>query len=217
MITENLSTLKIHKLSQVQYDRELADGNIDGTALYLTPDEATPLKSWSDVDTLTTSGWYRFSGGISVSGISCNYAYMRVDSYNDKQATQTLYLITGGKRYTLVRHLLSGVWESEWSWDNPPCVSGTIYKTTERRNDKPVYMFYAETDSVDSTQAWSVRAMVGLGITSPWIDSLECNYKSAGNGYWRKANDIYYDETAQTINANFGGAIAKATVTMKFY
>ena len=40
MITENLSTLKIHKLTQEQYDRELAAGNIDENALYLTPDTA---------------------------------------------------------------------------------------------------------------------------------------------------------------------------------
>lgn len=38
MITENLSTLKIHKLTQAQYDRELEAGNIDESALYLTPD-----------------------------------------------------------------------------------------------------------------------------------------------------------------------------------
>lgn len=38
MITENLSTLKIHKLTQEQYDRELAAGRIDESALYLTPD-----------------------------------------------------------------------------------------------------------------------------------------------------------------------------------
>lgn len=38
-ITENLSTLKIHKLTQAQYDRELAAGNIDPSALYLTPDD----------------------------------------------------------------------------------------------------------------------------------------------------------------------------------
>lgn len=39
MITENLSTLKIHKLTQAQYDRELEAGRIDPSALYLTPDE----------------------------------------------------------------------------------------------------------------------------------------------------------------------------------
>lgn len=39
MITrKDLSTLKIHKLSQKQYDRELAEGRIEEDALYLTPD-----------------------------------------------------------------------------------------------------------------------------------------------------------------------------------
>ena len=39
MNTENLSTLKIHKLTQAQYDRELEAGRIDANALYLTPYE----------------------------------------------------------------------------------------------------------------------------------------------------------------------------------
>lgn len=39
MKTENLSTLKIHKLTQAQYDRELAAGNISENEWYLTPDE----------------------------------------------------------------------------------------------------------------------------------------------------------------------------------
>ena len=39
MITENLSTLKIHKLTKEQYNRELSAGRIDENALYLTPDE----------------------------------------------------------------------------------------------------------------------------------------------------------------------------------
>ena len=39
MITENLSTLKIHKLTKEQYERELSTGNVDQNALYLTPYE----------------------------------------------------------------------------------------------------------------------------------------------------------------------------------
>lgn len=38
MKVENLSTLKIHKLSQEQYNRELEAGRIDENAIYLTPD-----------------------------------------------------------------------------------------------------------------------------------------------------------------------------------
>lgn len=39
MITENLSTFKIHKLTQAQYDRELEAGRIDENALYITHEE----------------------------------------------------------------------------------------------------------------------------------------------------------------------------------
>ena len=50
MITENLSTLKIHKLTQEQYDRELAAGRIDETALYLTPDEDSDLSQYATTE-----------------------------------------------------------------------------------------------------------------------------------------------------------------------
>lgn len=50
MITENLSTLKLNKLTQEQYDRELAAGNIDETALYLTPEEEIDLSGYATVE-----------------------------------------------------------------------------------------------------------------------------------------------------------------------
>ena len=52
MITENLSTLKIHKLTQAQYDRELEAGNIDETALYLTPDDDIDLSGYATKEEL---------------------------------------------------------------------------------------------------------------------------------------------------------------------
>lgn len=54
MITENLSTLRIHKLTQAQYERELAAGNIDENALYLTPDEEVDLSGYATTDQLDT-------------------------------------------------------------------------------------------------------------------------------------------------------------------
>ena len=54
MITQNLQTLKIHKLTQEQYDRELAAGNIDPNAIYLTPDEAADLSKYATVEQLNT-------------------------------------------------------------------------------------------------------------------------------------------------------------------
>ena len=53
MITENLSTLKIHKLTQAQYDREFEAGRIDPNAMYLTPDEETDptVPDWAKEET----------------------------------------------------------------------------------------------------------------------------------------------------------------------
>lgn len=49
-ITENLSTLKIHKLTKAQYERELAAGRIDENAIYLTPDEEIDLTPYETKD-----------------------------------------------------------------------------------------------------------------------------------------------------------------------
>ena len=46
MIIENLSTLKIHKLTQEQYDRELSADKLDENALYLTPDKEIDLSPY---------------------------------------------------------------------------------------------------------------------------------------------------------------------------
>lgn len=55
MNTQNLSTLKIHKLTQAQYERELAAGTLDETALYLTPAEEVYSKDEIDAYELITT------------------------------------------------------------------------------------------------------------------------------------------------------------------
>lgn len=53
-ITELLSTFKIHKLTQEQYDEALANGNLDDNALYLTPDDTfNKAKSYTDTAFVT--------------------------------------------------------------------------------------------------------------------------------------------------------------------
>lgn len=65
MITSNLSTLKINKLTQAQYDRELEAGNIDPNALYLTPDEEIDLSPYATIEqldnTLSAALFFKFS------------------------------------------------------------------------------------------------------------------------------------------------------------
>jgi hypothetical protein len=48
----NLETLKIHKMSQEQYKRELEAGRIDENAIYLTPDESKSTSIIKDVTEL---------------------------------------------------------------------------------------------------------------------------------------------------------------------
>lgn len=69
MITENLSTLKIHKLTQAQYDRELAAGRIDENALYLTPDIGANVV---ETATLMVANWNGLSQTVSVSNITAS-------------------------------------------------------------------------------------------------------------------------------------------------
>ena len=47
MNIENLSTLKIHRLTQAQYERERDAGNLEENALYLTPDEIINLSAYA--------------------------------------------------------------------------------------------------------------------------------------------------------------------------
>ena len=46
MITENVSTLEIHRLTREQYERALEAGTIKDNALYLTPDDEIDLSNY---------------------------------------------------------------------------------------------------------------------------------------------------------------------------
>ena len=54
MNIKNLSTLKIHKLTKEQYERELAAGRIDEDALYLTPEEEIDISDYVTSDQLSS-------------------------------------------------------------------------------------------------------------------------------------------------------------------
>lgn len=78
MITENLSTLKIHKLSQAQYDRESKNGNLDETALYLTP-EVKFNKVLCDSGNMQISVF--IDGAVEIPEIN-NYSIFTVDIFD---------------------------------------------------------------------------------------------------------------------------------------
>ena len=51
-VSEALSTLKIHKLTQEEYEQKVEAGTIDENALYLTPDEVIDLSDYATVEQL---------------------------------------------------------------------------------------------------------------------------------------------------------------------
>lgn len=129
MNIENLSTLKIHKLTQAQYSRELEAGNIDPSALYLTPDENDsniyvqndePIDAengslWIDTDAV--SGNSSSSGGgsnnsDSNSGSSVdlsNYALKSEISKKVSQLTNDSKYITESSMQTIKTEIINEV------------------------------------------------------------------------------------------------------------
>ena len=64
MYTENLPTLRIHKLSQEQYDREAAAGNIEDFSLYLTPESDYVVATGEPTENCPWF-WRKWSNGIA--------------------------------------------------------------------------------------------------------------------------------------------------------
>ena len=62
---EDISTLKIHKLTQEQYDEQLANGTIDENAIYLTPNEEVDLSVYATVEQLGTKADTEHNHNIS--------------------------------------------------------------------------------------------------------------------------------------------------------
>ena len=69
MITENVSTLKIHKLTQEQYDTALAAGSLDENAIYLTPNSTGSLADEVTIGINDEGSLYVKDGSIDVDKI----------------------------------------------------------------------------------------------------------------------------------------------------
>lgn len=90
MITENVSTLKIHKLTQAQYERELEAGRIDENALYLTPDEEIDLSPYATIEQMNGKADEEHYHAVSdITGLdnfaSKEYVDESIQSYIDEE------------------------------------------------------------------------------------------------------------------------------------
>ena len=167
MIIENLSTLKINRLTQEQYDRELVAGSIDESAIYLTPYEEI---DWSRVYTKDNKptpyelGAAPAGYGLGGSGRNCTDCNEATESgfYDlsmtclnvpDELKDAPMIVIRGGT--TIIQRVNNGTLSAqregyidgtlvdaefgEWEWENPPMKLGVVYKTTKKYDGKAVY------------------------------------------------------------------------------
>ena len=100
-------------------------------------------KDWSEVDSITANGTYRFNGiHQTINGIYVTSATMLVINFGGSYCTQILRTVENAsghyKSYTLVRSKGAIGWDG-WECPDPPMQGETEYRTTERFYGKPVY------------------------------------------------------------------------------
>lgn len=97
MKTENLSTLKIHQLSQKQYDRELAAGRIDENAIYLTPYEGTFVtKEYVDSQRIAWDNSFSVTWDGNTEGLASVSTMQNIVHYQISDEPIDFSLINGG-------------------------------------------------------------------------------------------------------------------------
>ena len=114
MITENLSTLKIHKLTQEQYDRELAAGRIDENALYLTPYIESGA---SDADTLDGKHADAFATSSELTALQEQVKNIQESAYDDTELKQEIDSKLAGKApKSHGIHYIEGTGDTAGTW-----------------------------------------------------------------------------------------------------
>lgn len=106
--TETLHNLKIHKLSNEEYNNRVNAGTIDDTALYLTPDsgyvtagqkedEYIGERATAEGYNTIAEGKYSHAGGLStVAKYACQTAFGRYNNYDSAQAENILFMVGNG-------------------------------------------------------------------------------------------------------------------------
>ena len=153
MITENVSTLKIHKLSQSQYNRELEAGNLEVNAIYLTPEENNGCNGemiyYSNTDNTFEDTLNEILATMKNTSVRHIQFYDKLGLIDNK-FLGTLWRYTGNygvleavnyRGLKAIKSYYNGVWQP-WEWVNPPMQDGVEYRTVERCGniDKPTYV-----------------------------------------------------------------------------
>lgn len=184
MITENLSTLKIHKLTQAQYDRELEAGNIDGNALYLTPDITVDSVNGKTGDVaLTASDVGADTSGTAASAVSSHNADTSAHSDIRASINQLSSLSNGTGMAGLIK--TSSTVTSNSGYTACPVINGVPYykdtDTTCSLGDLGITATAAELNKMDGVTATTAELNYVDGVTSSIQTQLNNKAASSHN------------------------------------
>ena len=154
----------------------------------------------TDGNDALVGGWF-YWGKIDTN-LPFTYGHLRVDPrlMGETSGRQILMQTAYSDSYpgcVAQRKLADGVWKP-WEWVNPPMVSGTEYRTTERCQNKAVYK-KLDTDGVikwrlDGETTWHTDKPISKSVTlsaSGWDSSAKTQTVTASG--------VLADETKQLI------------------
>ena len=178
MITENLSTLKIHKLSQAQYEREYEAGNIDPNAIYLTPDEGDSSELLTKVSQLENDVGYITVDDIPDVDVSAEIGEHNIDPQAHNDIRQLIETNSGD----LTSHTNSisnphavtpeqlGLTVENWKFTLED--GSTVWKTVYATNAVPKTFSYRSFQGQDYTYSF-IESMT-------WEDWVNSEYNTDG-------------------------------------
>lgn len=168
----------------------------------------------NDLNSAVKNGWYSITTGCRNSPVS--YGICLVLARENQNITQIVKSADDNSGSILIRHKQSNIWESEWSWLNPPMKLGVEYKTTEKWQGNPVYTKMVYFGAVPKNSASKVAHGISgsfrvlrcfgstdIGDNIPFTLKGESYNLSAGPG------NIWIE----TINRTYAGAL-NATVQL---
>jgi hypothetical protein len=212
LITENLSTLKIHKLTQEQYDREFEAGRIDPSAMYLTPaDEETDptVPAWAKEPakpTYTASEVGADASGTASSLISTHNS--DATAHIDIRAELAMM----DDEHWLINDKITALSNNKLNASELPAAINTHNTASNAHSDIREQISQLSVDKAD-------KSAMTLGVHTDGFVYLFINGAPQGNGLDIKADVVegdvfgYVDENNVIV---LNGALAEGTYSVKY-
>ena len=142
------------------------------------------------INSVKPAGWYQvyFDNGSNYCGIS-GTQYGGVFSIPAMYGVREYFFMRKDFRSVLTRYMDDSAW-SEWEWVNPPLELGKEYRTTERYQNKPVYVKAVNIGNLPAANS-KVTVTYASGTATPIRASVVTSTK-------RAAPYVYYSSSLNT-------------------